>query len=68
LQAARAGLKQWDLIVEIEGRPIRHRDEFLLIVRRKQPGTRLSFGILEPGATTKREVTITLGLLEASWQ
>lgn len=66
--AARAGLKQWDLIVEAEGRSIRFLDEFLMIVRRKKPGERLSIAIFEPGATTKREVSISLGLLEASWR
>jgi serine protease Do len=66
--AARSGLKQGDLIVEVEGRSIRFRDEFLTKVRTKKPGEQLSIAILEPGAPTKREVTITLGLLEASWR
>ena len=66
--AARTGLKQGDLIVEVEGQPIRFRDEFLTKVRTKKPGEQLSIAILEPGTPTKREVTITLGLLEASWR
>ena len=66
--AARAGLKQWDLMIEAEGRPIRFLDEFLLVVRRKKPGERLSVAIMEPGATKKRDVIITLGLMEASWR
>ena len=66
--AARTGLKQGDLIVEVEGQPIRFRDEFLAKVRTKKPGEPLSIAILEPGTPTKREVTITLGLMEASWR
>lgn len=66
--AARAGLKQGDLIVEIEGNSIRFRDEFLTKVRTKKPGDQLSIAILEPGSSTKREVSIALGLLEASWR
>jgi S1-C subfamily serine protease len=66
--AARAGLKPGDLIVEVESRPVRFRDEFLSKIRSKKPGDQLSVGLIEPGVPNKREAMITLGLLETSWQ
>mgnify|MGYP002389270559 FL=1 len=65
--AARAGLKQWDLIVEAEGQAVRLPDELLRIVRSKKPGETLSVGVLGPDGTGKRQVAVTLGRLEAAW-
>lgn len=65
--AARAGLKQWDLIVEAEGQAVRLPDELLRIVRSKKPGEALSLGVLGPDGTGKRQVAVTLGRLEAAW-
>jgi len=65
--AARAGLKQWDLIVEAEGQAVRLPDELLRIVRGKKPGEPLSLVVLGPDGTGKRRVTVTLGRLEAAW-
>ncbi|MGI9129864.1 MAG: S1C family serine protease [Roseomonas sp.] len=66
--AARAGIKEWDLVIEAEGQKLATVNEFLALVRRKKPNEGLTIGILEPGASSKRNVTITLGLLEASWR
>ena len=66
--AARAGIKEWDLVIEAEGQKLARVNDFLALVRRKKPNENLAIGILEPGASSKRNVTITLGLLEASWR
>ncbi len=66
--AARAGIKQWSLILGAEAQPVRTITEFFTLLRAKKPGDKFLTEILEPGATTKREVNITLGLLEASWR
>ncbi len=65
--AARAGLKQWDLITSAEGKPVRLSDELLRIVRGKQPGETLALSVLGPDGTGSREVTLTLGKLEVGW-
>ena len=66
--AARAGIKEWDLVIEAEGQKLATVNDFLALVRSKKPNESLVIGILEPGASSKRNVTITLGLLEASWR
>lgn len=66
--AARAGVREWDLVIEAEGRKVATVNGFLALVRDKKPHERLEIGILEPGASSKRNVTITLGLMESSWR
>ncbi len=66
--AARAGVKEWDLVIEAEGQRVATVNGFLALVRGKKPNENLTIGILEPGASHKRNVTITLGLMEASWR
>jgi S1-C subfamily serine protease len=65
--AARGGLKQFDLIVAIEGQPVRLPDEFLRLVRQKKPGESVTLTVLGPDGTGKRQVAVTLGRLEAGW-
>ena len=65
--AARAGLKQWDLIVEADGQAVRLPDELLRIVRQKKPGETFALTMLGPDGTGKRQVAVTLGRLEAAW-
>ena len=65
--AARAGLKQWDIITSAEGKRVRLSDELLRIVRSKQPGETIALTVLGPDGTGSREVTLTLGKLEVGW-
>jgi S1-C subfamily serine protease len=65
--AARAGIKQWNLIVEAEAQTVRTINELFALLRAKKPRENFSVGVLEPGIATKRDVTITLGLMESSW-
>ena len=66
--AARAGVREWDLVIEAEGRKVTSVDAFFSILRPKNPNDQFSIGILEPGVATKRDVNITLGLMESSWR
>lgn len=66
--AARAGIKQWNLIVEAEAQTVRTINQLFGLLRAKKPRENFSVGILEPGVATKRDLTITLGLMESSWR
>jgi len=66
--AARAGLKQWDLVVAAEGKKVRLLTELLRIVRSKKPGQSLRLTVKGPDGTGGRDVTIEhLGKLEIAW-
>ncbi|MBN2473367.1 MAG: serine protease [Pirellulales bacterium] len=65
--AARAGLKQWDLIVAADDQKVRLSGELLRIVRGKRPGDPLKLTVLGPDGTGQREVTVPLGKLEVAW-
>jgi len=65
--AARGGLKQFDLIIEVDGQAVRLPDELLRRVRQKKPGESVSLTVLGPDGTGKRQVVVTLGRLETGW-
>lgn len=65
--AARGGLKQFDLIIEMDGQAVRLPDELLRLVRQKKPGESVALTVLGPDGTGKRQVTVTLGRLETGW-
>jgi serine protease Do len=65
--AARAGLKQWDLIVAIDGHKVRVSEELLRIVLGKRPGQEVELTMLGPDGTGQRKVKVLLGKLEAAW-
>lgn len=65
--AARGGLKQFDLVVAVDGQPVRMPNELLRLVRQKKPGESVTLSVLGPDGTGKRDVTVTLGRLEVGW-
>jgi S1-C subfamily serine protease len=65
--AARAGLKQWDVITQADGQKVRLPDELLGLVLRKKPQDSLTLDVLGPDGTGSRQVTVTLGRLEVGW-
>jgi len=65
--AARAGLKQWDVISAVDDQPVRLSGELLRIIRAKQPGESVKLSVLGPDGTGRRELTVSLGKLEAGW-
>jgi S1-C subfamily serine protease len=65
--AARAGLKQWDVITAAAGQKVRLRDELLRLVWAMQPGHTLLLNVLRPDGAGTAELPVVLGKLEAGW-
>jgi Do/DeqQ family serine protease len=59
--AARTGLRNGDIIVEIEGEPVKNARELSLIIARRGPGSRTRIVALRDG--DRQELTATLGEL-----
>jgi serine protease Do len=57
--AARAGLQQGDVIVELEGEPIRAVEDLFAQLRRRRAGEEVTLTIVRDGK--RREVEVTLG-------
>lgn len=58
--AARAGLREGDMIVELEGTPITSGNQFTYVLEEQDKG-RLDFGIIHPSETDVDHVRVTLG-------
>lgn len=65
--AARAGLKQWDVITAAEGKRVRLGGELLRIIRGKKPGESLKLTVLRPDGAGTYEPEVQLGKLEVGW-
>jgi len=65
--AARAGLKQGEVVIEADGRKLALRDELVRSIRTKKPGDSIKLTILQPDGTGTREVTVPVGYLEVGW-
>ena len=57
--AAKAGLQPKDVIVSIDGQPIKDGDTLISIVSAKAPGTRINIGYLRDGKKESVEVAVT---------
>jgi S1-C subfamily serine protease len=64
---ARAGVRQWDVIVAADGQTVRLPDELLRIVRGKAPGDTLALTLLSPDGAGTRSAAVRLGSLEVGW-
>jgi serine protease Do len=60
--AAKAGVQPQDIIVSVDGAPIKTGDELINIVSTKHPGTTVSLGILRAG----KKITIACGIADRS--
>ncbi len=56
--AAKAGVQPQDIIVSVDGKPIRDGDELISIVSDKHPGTTISLGIIRSG----KHITLACGV------
>jgi S1-C subfamily serine protease len=65
--AKRAGLKELDLIVAVDEQPVRETGQLVRLVLRKQPGQSVKLTVLRPDGGGRRDITVTLGKLEADW-
>ncbi len=57
--AAKAGLQPKDVIVSIDGQPVKDGDSLISLVSAKAPGTRVNLGYLRDGKKESAEVGIT---------
>lgn len=60
--AAAVGIEPGHVIVELDGKPVRYRDQFLDAVRAKRPGDSVRLGILKPAASPNETYSATLRL------
>lgn len=58
--ASKAGLQPNDVIVSVDGKPIKTGDELIAIVSEKHPGTTVSLGIIRDG----KHMTIDCGIMD----
>lgn len=65
--AARAGVKQWDVITHANGQTVRMPDELLRLIRAKSPGDTLTLTLMSPDGAGTRQVGVRLGKLEVGW-
>ncbi len=65
--AARAGLKQWDLIIAADGHDVRLCGELLRIIRAKKPGESVKLTVTRPDGAGTYEADVPLGKLEVGW-
>ncbi|MAG54685.1 MAG: hypothetical protein CMJ83_00175 [Planctomycetes bacterium] len=64
---ARAGIKEWDVILSIDGKPVRRVGDLLSRVRAGKPGDELTLEILKPDAKRKVKRKVKLRRLEEPW-
>ncbi len=65
---ARAGIKQFDVIVSCDGIPVRRRHELLAILRSKPAGSSFTFEVVSPGSQGRRPVAFLSEPLEQNWK
>ncbi len=58
--AAKAGLKEWDIIVAAEGKPIERTENLLRLIRSKQPGQSIKLRATDRKGKNPRDLTIKL--------
>ncbi len=58
--AAKAGLKEWDVIVAADGKPVEHTEDLLNRIRAKQPGQLIKLRATDRMGKNSREITIKL--------
>jgi serine protease Do len=60
--ASKAGMLPDDIIVSVDGRPIKNGDELIAIVSNKHPGSTVSLGIIRAG----KHITVDCGITDRS--
>jgi S1-C subfamily serine protease len=65
--AARAGLKESDLIVAADGKPIRLTTDLMRSVFARQPGQTVELTLQRPDGAGQTKANVRLGKLETAW-
>ena len=58
--AAKAGLKEWDIIVAAEGKPVERTENLLRLIRSKQPGQSIKLRATDRMGKNPRDLTVKL--------
>jgi S1-C subfamily serine protease len=64
---AQAGLKDGDVVLKFDGRPVSLRDDLHRLVRSRSAGDTAVVSYLRPGANAPQQVNVRLGAMEADW-
>ena len=62
--AAKAGVKEWDIVLKVDGRIIEETDTFIRHLRRKVPGDLLRLELMSKDGSDKRKVKVKLSPLK----
>jgi arylsulfatase/arylsulfatase A len=65
---ARAGVEEWHVITELDGRPLAFLADALDAIRKKEPGDSVLLQVCDRVGLNARETEVTLGALEARWR
>ncbi len=65
--AMQAGLKTGEVIVAMDGKKVRYRDQLLRKIRTHEPGQEVTLTVIAPQGTGQRDVTVSVGRLEVQW-
>ena len=58
--AAKAGLKEWDIIVAIDGQPVKRTDDLMRLIRSRNPGQTVRLKATDREGKNARDLTIKL--------
>jgi serine protease Do len=58
--AAKAGLKEWDIIVAIDGQPVKRTDDLMRLIRSRKPGQTVRLKATDREGKNARDLTIKL--------
>jgi serine protease Do len=65
--AVRGGLKDADLVIAADGKPVRLIGDLMRVVSGRQPGQPLEMTLLRPDGAGQSKATVSLGKLEVAW-
>lgn len=65
--AARGGVKEAELIVAADGKPIRLTSDLMRLVYARQPGQAMELTLQHPDGAGQTKATVRLGKLETAW-
>jgi S1-C subfamily serine protease len=65
--AARAGLKESDLVVAVDGKPTHLTSDLMRMVYARKPGQTMDLTLQRPDGAGQAKVSVRLGKLETAW-
>ena len=58
--ASKAGLKEWDIIVEVDNKPVERTDDLMRLIRSREPGQTVRLKATDREGKNSRDLTIKL--------